>query len=257
MPVIVSNYLGGTPRALAKGLKWTVSKANANKDRIASLIVNYGTTTPIRAKRGARVLNKPDNVRHAADKLATFRLLTTDGRGQIPTVEWTEDREVALGWLKAGTSVVVRKLLRASEGRGIEIVKWEEWKAAGKPANALPQAPLYTRYFPKVKEVRVHVLCGKVLAYAEKKRKRGEEADNWVRSHSKGWIFATQGVQPLPAATEAALLAVRRLGLDFGAVDIAVSRDRVAVLEVNTGPGLEGSTLEAYTKAFKEVARNG
>lgn len=252
MPVVISNYIGGTPRDLARGLRWPISKVNPRKPRIASLVLNWGTTATVQAKRGAKVLNKPENVVLASDKLLTFKKFAKI----VPTLEWTEDPKCAMEWLKAGSSVVARKLLRASAGRGIEIVKWEEWKAAGKPKNAIPQAPLYTRYFPKTREVRVHVFNGQVIAYAEKRKPTGVQADRWVRSHNNGWIFATQGVERSPAATEAAILAVRTLGLDFGAVDICIGKNSVAVLEVNTAPGLEGCTLEAYTNALRGFQRN-
>ena len=42
------------------------------------------------------------------------------------------------------------------------------------------------------------------------------------------------------------------LGLDFGAVDLLLTSDlRVMVLEVNSAPGLSGSTLSKYVEAFK------
>jgi glutathione synthase/RimK-type ligase-like ATP-grasp enzyme len=51
------------------------------------------------------------------------------------------------------------------------------------------------------------------------------------------------------------LAAVSALGLDFGAVDIIWNEreDKCYVLEVNTAPGLQGSTLENYANAIMEV----
>ncbi|MNV71557.1 Ribosomal protein S6--L-glutamate ligase [compost metagenome] len=52
----------------------------------------------------------------------------------------------------------------------------------------------------------------------------------------------------------AAVDACEVLGLDFGAVDVALGKDgKVYVFEVNTAPGIEGTCLEAYVNAFKEV----
>ena len=49
-----------------------------------------------------------------------------------------------------------------------------------------------------------------------------------------------------------AISAVDSLGLDFGAVDIIwnESEDQYYVLEVNTAPGVEGTTLQKYTEAI-------
>ena len=56
---------------------------------------------------------------------------------------------------------------------------------------------------------------------------------------------------PPAALRTAALAAVRAIGLDFGAVDCATSHDGGAfIIEVNTGPGLQGVALERYTAAF-------
>jgi len=55
-----------------------------------------------------------------------------------------------------------------------------------------------------------------------------------------------------------ALAAVSALGLDFGAVDIIYNEheNQYYVLEVNTAPGLEGTTVEKYAEAFaKEFSR--
>jgi glutathione synthase/RimK-type ligase-like ATP-grasp enzyme len=51
-----------------------------------------------------------------------------------------------------------------------------------------------------------------------------------------------------------ATLTIGALGLDFGAVDILRTPDEVfKVIEVNTAPGVEGTTLQRYVDAFKKV----
>jgi hypothetical protein len=84
-----------------------------------------------------------------------------------------------------------------------------------------------------------------------------------VRSHGNGWIFAHEALF-LPdnlrtALSHAAVAAVSSLGLDFGAVDVAVrAPDKIyldlKVLEVNTAPGLESQkTVNAYINCLKEL----
>lgn len=74
-----------------------------------------------------------------------------------------------------------------------------------------------------------------------------------LRNYDAGWRF--KRIQERPKLSKVALSACSALGLDFGAVDIIKdSRDgEYAVLEVNTAPALEGTTLERYVKAFKAV----
>ena len=48
------------------------------------------------------------------------------------------------------------------------------------------------------------------------------------------------------------MLAIKVLGLDFGAVDIIYNKqeDKWYVLEVNTAPGIYGTTLDKYVNAI-------
>ena len=50
-----------------------------------------------------------------------------------------------------------------------------------------------------------------------------------------------------------ALNAIEDLQLDFGAVDVVVSgySDNSFVLEVNTAPGIEGTTVKKYVEAIE------
>ena len=52
-----------------------------------------------------------------------------------------------------------------------------------------------------------------------------------------------------------AVAAVVALGLDFGAVDVVynVKEQKAYVLEVNSAPGLSGTTLDKYVEVFKDV----
>ena len=52
-----------------------------------------------------------------------------------------------------------------------------------------------------------------------------------------------------------AIDSVAALRLDFGAVDIIWNKrhDRYYTLEVNTAPGLEGTTLERYSNAIRRL----
>ena len=108
----------------------------------------------------------------------------------------------------------------------------------------------------------------KILNIAEKNNTNLEEAtidyvlgrlakeadlpDRIVRSNKRGWKFS--GVQLKNVSTSlqnAAKKAVEVTGLDFGAVDCAVGLDNLPyIIEINSGPGLQGTALQKYVDAF-------
>jgi glutathione synthase/RimK-type ligase-like ATP-grasp enzyme len=74
-----------------------------------------------------------------------------------------------------------------------------------------------------------------------------------VKSNKRGWKFSRVAVDNTDSdLIEMAKKAVNAIGLDFGAVDCALDYDGKAwVIEVNTGPGLQGGTLTSYIKALE------
>jgi glutathione synthase/RimK-type ligase-like ATP-grasp enzyme len=115
---------------------------------------------------------------------------------------------------------------------------------------------LWTKYFKKRQEFRIHVWGNDVLDIQEKRKRRGAEGvDTRVRSHENGWVFCRDGVTCPQAVSLAAVAAVQALGLDFGAVDIGWNEhyQMPAVFEVNTAPGIEGTTAERYVSKIKEL----
>ena len=73
-----------------------------------------------------------------------------------------------------------------------------------------------------------------------------------IRNHTNGWIYARSDVAIPDMLCPIAIQAVNLLGLDFGAVDIGhrIIDNKFFVFEVNTAPGLEGTTLDKYAKAI-------
>ena len=93
----------------------------------------------------------------------------------------------------------------------------------------------------------------------QKRLRRGTEKNDLtykVRSYANGWVFCREGIELPQCVTDASLAAVKCLALDFGAVDVGYNRkeDRAAVFEVNTAPGIEGTTLEVYANALRTYA---
>jgi len=118
-----------------------------------------------------------------------------------------------------------------------------------------PQAPLYTEYIPKKSEYRFHIFGGKVIDIQQKKKKRefDDNARNTrVRNLHNGYIYSRDDINPPDGAADLAIRAVAALGYQYGAVDLIYNEKRACsyVLEVNSRPGLMGSTLENYAEAL-------
>jgi hypothetical protein len=199
------------------------------------------------------MLNKPQNVQVASDKIGTFRRLEQN----IP--EWTTNIDVARGWIghprfgRKLNAVVCRTLTRANSGRGIVLARTTE--------EVVP-APLYTRYTPKTAEYRVHISSRfGVIDAAEKRRRNGfednEGANQYIRSWDNGWVFCREDLQLPEDVRRVAEESIHHLGLDFGAVDVGYHPEYgTTVYEVNTAPGLEGQTLVNYTNMFRRYLGN-
>lgn len=196
-------------------------------------------------------LNGYERVSAAGNKLSTFRAL--EGKDGIRIPEFTTDRSVATGWAGDGISVVCRTKLHGHSGDGIVLAD---------SAEAVVAAPLYTKYVKKQDEYRVHVAFGEVIDVQAKRKRRDVPADfatNYkVRNHHTGWVYCRENIQEPGELRGMAVATVSALGLDFGAVDIIYNakRNECSVLEVNTAPGLTGTTVTKYADAFaKELLK--
>lgn len=188
----------------------------------------------------------PFKLTSGTDKLTQ---LTKFKENNVGTLEFTIDRAVAVTWLPT-TPVVCRTLLRGSEGRGIVVAETQD---------QLVVAPLYTRYFKKKTEYRVHVFNGRVIDVQEKRKRKmeGEQvnaADTRIRNLANGYVFCRENIAEPDGLRDLAVRATAALGYSLGAVDVAFNqhRNQLAVLEVNSNPGLQGTTLENYSNAIIE-----
>lgn len=228
------------------------------RGRPADVIINYGNRSAPAAIFGqANVLNPQSSLNNAANKLTALGLMQNAGVSVIP---FTANRAVAQGWVANGDVVYSRATLNGHSGEGIDVHSRDE--EGGVPE--LPRTPLYTKAITgQRREWRVHVFKG-VITYVQVKRRANGYQDNSnyredVRNHHTGWIYATENINPTDAVLRNAVNAVVALGLDFGAVDIISQRSDAYVLEVNTAPGLTGTTLEVFTRNVVEYvnARRG
>jgi glutathione synthase/RimK-type ligase-like ATP-grasp enzyme len=211
------------------------------------VVINWGNTTTFPNRHQKRILNQPANIVIASNKRATLIALQAAGV-RVPHFASTPEEWNALP--KRRNIWVARTILNGSGGAGIVIVREDD----SFPENTR----LVTQYIKKLQEFRVHVMNGQVLCIQQKRKESEAEqtADQkLIRNRDNGWVFARNDIDPLPEdAARQAINAVAALGLDFGAVDLVVGRDDglAYILEVNTAPGLEGTTVTDYANGFRQ-----
>lgn len=246
MKLYAYNAGSQSAKNLAKGLNILRIKEEGGVLNIPGHnVINWGASEMKRAIVPKRVFNVPANVKLASNKLLAFDAFA---KAEVRTVPFTRYANEALEWLQEGAKVVARTVLNGHSGAGIVICE----KAAD-----MVDAALYTKYIGKNAEYRVHVAFGKVIHVQRKVRNKEipDEQINWqVRNHANGFIYQIGNIDIPDHVNQQAIQSVKALGLDFGAVDVmqAFAGDKGwYVLEVNTAPGLEGTTLERYIEAFK------
>jgi hypothetical protein len=245
-------------RAFAQGLN--VLRINIGNSRFIprsnDVVINWGSTACSYSK--GTIINPAQAVHLASNKLLTFRRLSSSFQGNlssspnefdapIPTPQWTERKEQAQEWVAQGSKVYGRQTLTGTQGQGIIIFNSDN--------PVVTSCPLYTKATKAKVEYRVHVVNGRVIDCVQKKKRLDFDGGiHGIRNHANGWVFARNEVVVPESVQQAAVRAVRSLSLDFGAVDIGYTPEgeETFVYEVNTAPGLEGTTLERYIQAFKE-----
>jgi hypothetical protein len=169
----------------------------------------------------------------------------------VSVPDFTNDINKAQQWVNEGKVVVGRSVLNGHAGIGCRIYKDDQ-------RPNVDQLPLYTLHVRHKDEYRVHVFNGAVITFAKKLKRRGfVDVNPWIRSYANGWVFCRDGVQLPDGVDVLAIAAVKALGLDFGAVDIGyrLKEKKGYVFEVNTAPGLMGSTIGFYADALLNEAR--
>lgn len=232
-------------KALAQALG--VKRLKPEGRMIAETFINWGASKIKREyAHNVGIYNHPDSVAVAANKLKTFMALDQI----VPIPDYTTDIVEAKEWLNSGITVVERHTLTGHSGEGIRLVEFDD--------DLSVDAKLYVQYIKKEHEHRLHVFRDEVFFIQRKARALGVPDDNvnWkVRNHANGFIYANKDIELPKVAHNMATNSIAALGLDFGAVDMIYNarQNKFYVLEINTAPGLSGTTLDKYVEKLKEL----
>lgn len=242
MRIYIAPYKMGSASAKALAHSMNVLRVNGTKRfRPSDVIINWGKANIQTVKGSPTIINNANAIAIARNKISTLQKLK---QASVPTIEFTTSRNEAMSWQDGGDIVMCRTNVTSSQGVGIIVAK---------EMDDIPYAPLYTKYI-KAHEYRMHVYRDKVFFLQKKKRRSETECNDYIKNSNGGWVFCQEEVRAPLSVFKAAIDAVKVLGLHFGAVDVLYREadDKVAVLEVNTAPGIEGTTLQKYTEVLRE-----
>jgi len=212
--------------------------------RSTDTVICWGKADNVRPRfNNVNLLNPPERVVDASNKLIFFRTMPQD---VVPSW-WDNASDIP----DDAFPVVCRTVLSGHSGEGIVIADTRD---------DLVTAPLYVKYIKKKHEYRVH--CGlnlettKVIAIQRKAKRQGVDNPNWqVRNLANGFVYVREGFTAPQRVIDSAKLSFVATGLDFGAVDVIWNEleQRAYVLEINSAPGLCGTTITDYATYFKEL----
>lgn len=241
----LKEYIRG--RGLKFFLRYDAAKPGAQ-------VINWGSNPPVYDYRRCRAfLNDPKVTKVFTNKLHFFQHVEQhQGDNQyIPSFMTRLDQ--AQDYLDHAYTIVERHVLGGMSGEGIRIVE---------PGGELQQAPLYVKYEKKTDEFRIHIAKNKageffILHHQKKVARDKNEVKDWkVRNHDNGFFFQQHGYDVPDAVSGAALGIIRDCfpAVDFVALDVIYHKpsNRAYVLEGNTAPGLEGTSVEKYGDYFIE-----
>lgn len=257
MTVFIYPYNAGSEsvKNLKVALPARVIKLEGSKFKPSSskTIINWGSSKLPESYKACRVLNKPEIISLCSNKLTFFKTFGEDTN----LIEHTTEPKAVKEALEKGFSVVVRHTLQGHSGEGIEIFTPKDLLE-----KEIPKAPLYTGYKKKKHEFRLHVLNNKIIDVQRKALRtdteRPEEPNFTVRTHTNGFIFVRDDVateKEIECAKKCVLDFHQKTGLDFGAYDVLYNskEHKAYIIEINTAPGLTGTTLENYVTELKTM----
>lgn len=249
MAIKIFPYRAGSrsAKALADAVGGRVLRRQGSKYRFreGDLVINWGAEDcPF---KGKAVANQPEAIEPASNKLTCFQTMQAAGVS-VPRF-WTRKEDIP----DDAFPVMCRTKLRSHSGDGIVVAERRD---------QLVNAPLYTQYVKKKSEYRVHAIRkpggGMQSIITQRKARRGdaEDVNFMIRNLANGFVYVLDD-RPPQSVVDEAFKAVESTDLAFGAVDVIFNehQNKAYVLEINTAPGLEERTAEAYANTFKEIVR--
>lgn len=253
------SRVSNSAKLLARALEAKMYRPGRTRIRENDFCINWGASNLNLPFTFNTVLNIPMAVNRAINKQKFYEILK---RTNIPTCETTIDINQAKQWVRDGHTVIGRNLAAGSQGRGITV-----YLSGSDPAH-LQQHKFYTKYFKHTYEMRIHCFKNGNL-YLQRKAKVNDWEEHYghnptakyIKTHDNGYVYVIGNLNPrlinLTSSQNYCLRALEALGLDFGAFDVLIKQDgSCCILECNTAPGIEGTTVNVYKNYIKQILQN-
>jgi glutathione synthase/RimK-type ligase-like ATP-grasp enzyme len=279
-----------TGKALAEALE---CEGGRNKPSNKDIIIGWGTKTDRDVDLGrAKVLNHPNVIKLNRNKLSTLNLLYSD-RNLKPSISpYFMANDISAAIRSQGQNIfpLIGRSKYHQGGKGLWLCLTKDHVEQAKTAGAeyfQKYIDIKTEYRLHIfgeniiyaqKKVENPSIEGwtnqkkeKINDYAEKNNatldgttvdfvisifaKEAVLPDRIVRSNKRGWKFSSVALSSLPSSLkDVAIKSLKCIGLDFGAVDCAIDNSNTPfIIEVNTGPGLQGTSFSKYVEAFRNA----
>ena len=279
-------YSGATDLTGKNLMKELDVSGGTKKPANAKVVIGWGTKVKaaIDLPKGTKVLNHPSHILRNRNKLTALTYMRNADKG-IPVADFYQAQEVN-DHLNQLPLVGRRNYHQGGKGFWLCLTRDHVRRALNEGAQYFQKyIPIKDEFrlhiFGKeciyatkkverdnMKEAFIEQQKEKALNAAERKgvkvdedtmaflldrisKEQQEHPDHIVKSNTRGWKFSKVKT-PKKALVEAAVKALNALDLDFGAVDCCLDEEgNPWIIEINTGPGLKGSSLKAWTAAFK------
>ena len=280
-----------TGMALALALGITSTKTKPRNIVAGDLIIGWGAKTDAATlMNNATIWNHPDKIRDNRNKLESLQKMMADNRlsshiakfvasgdamrsigradgVKLPLIGRTNYHQGGKGlWIcltKAHVDQAItsgaqyfQEFIDIKDEYRLHVMFGEVVYAVKKTANPEPNSWIASRkekieeYAAKNEWVLDQETLNRALSVLVKE---AQLPDYIVRSNRRGWKFVSVNTNNLNAALKAAAIhTVATIGLQFGAVDCAMdSGNRPYIIEVNSGPGLQGTAFDKYVEVFR------
>ena len=210
------------------------SEIPRNGERVP-LVLNWGGSEQLPGDLVA--LNRPEAVRISSDQVESLRRL---GELAPRTVARPDDTGLL------GTEFAVAKRRHGARGSGKAVIRSDaDWSERAR-------YDLFQEFIPDRREYRVSVLSGRVVSAYLKRPPEGTSPEE-LRPQ---WSFEQAHVLP-QAVVSTAREAARRIGLDYGGIDVVedLRTGRVLCLEANAAPGMSPETLRNLYAQIQQTVR--
>lgn len=277
-----------TGGALGSALGLTGTKTRPRNLSAGDIVLGWGAKTKQDVNLTGHILNHPNKIRANRDKFKSLETMFADRNLRANIAKFCLAGNVIRELDRSGMTLPLvgrTKFHQGGKGFWLCLTRQHVSKAIADGAQ------YFQTYIDVQDEYRLHVAFGsviyavkkienpteagwiaqrkeKILDYARKNNvnlnastidyvlgklvKEATLPDRIVRSNKRGWKFSSVRISGLSAPLKnAAIKAVEVAGLDFGAVDCAMTPFNTPfIIEINSGPGLQGTALQKYTEAF-------